>query len=71
MRILKRIPKFSNEKKYYYSSGSYFKETLKQYSNVESYIRLLKYNDKLALFSDKNISFSDNPDFKKNPKNIF
>jgi hypothetical protein len=69
MRIHRKILKLFRKNKYsYYPRDYYYAKLLDKYSSIESYISLANINDKQALFTDKNISFSDNPDFKKNQK---
>ena len=69
MKILREILKlFRKDKDYYSPREYYYEKLLNKYSSVDSYISLAKINDKETLFTDKDISFSDKPDFKKNQK---
>lgn len=69
MRVLRKILKLFRKNKYYYNPRKYYYEKLlDNYSSIESYIGLVKHNDKQALLTDIDISFSNEPDFIKNPK---
>lgn len=68
MKILQKLSQLFLKDKIYHYSNEYYDSPIDKYSSIETYINLAYNNGKQVLSTTEEISFTDNPNFKKNKK---
>lgn len=66
LRITQKLARLLRSKTLYFPQDYCYEKLINRYKNLDYYLLQISYQDKQALFTDKNISFSTNQLFKKN-----
>lgn len=66
MNIIRKISRLIRAKESFYTRDYYYEKLLNKYKSADSYLSLIELQGKQKLITNKDIVFSENPDFSKN-----